>query len=152
MILRDKVQINSTPEDVWRFIVAPDLMKLWNTKVRAIVSISKGEWTEGSRYRTRYEFNGRKGNFLAEILEYKKPQKLVIHLTGGNMPLNGYVQEVYELSESKNGTLVKLSLGIYNSGINIFSKSLILISHFFSRQTRKKHLRKLKELAEKGTE
>ena len=151
MLLQDKIQINSAPEDVWRFITATDLMKSWNLKVRAIVSISKGEWTEGSRYRVRYELNGREGNFLAEILEYKKPEKLVIHLTGGNMPVNGYFQEVYELSENKNGTLLKLSFGIYNSGINIFSRSFIVISHLFSIKTGKKYLKRLKELVEKGT-
>ncbi len=148
MLLRDKVQINSNPEVVWGYIASPDRLKSWNTKVKAIVPISREEWTEGFRYRVRYELYGREGNFLAEILEYKKPEKLIIHLTGGNMPVRGYVQEVYELSEHKDGTLLKLSFGIYNAGINIFSRSFIVISHLFGIKAGKKYLRKLKELVE----
>ena len=99
--------------------------------------------------RVRYRMSGRESNFLAEFMEYQKPVKLLIHLSGGNLPVKGYIQEIYELTENTGGTLLKQRIEVHNSGKNIFSNCLILFIHYsFGIFSRKKYLRALKELTE----
>jgi hypothetical protein len=148
MILRDKIVIDRPAEDVWRFIQSPALMKKWNPKVKTVVSVSRGDPAAGYRYRVRYEINGRESNYLAEFMEYQDPLKLLIHLSGGNLPVKGYILEIYELTENTGKTLLKQRIEIHNSGMNIFSRFRLLCSHSFARISKGKHLSALKKLVE----
>jgi len=152
MVLRDKMQINRPPEIVWHFIADQDLLQLWNARIKAIVPVSQGRLVEGFRCRMRYDMQGKESNFLAEIMEYSEPLKLVIHLTGGNLPLGGYAQEVYELSKSGEGTVLRQNIGIHNSGINALLRCFMVSRHRFFRPAREKYVKRLKELVEKSKE
>jgi len=148
MILKDKIQIDRTPDVVWGYLRGPARIKEWDPKIKAVVPVSWGEPAEGYRYRVRFKMNGKENNFLAEFLEYQEPSKLLVHLSGGNLPAKGYVQEIYELTGNTNGTLLRYRLEVHNSR-HIFSNCLILFIHYsFGIFSRKKHLRALKELAE----
>ncbi len=81
MILEDTVQIKGPPEKVWIFIEDPERMKLWNPKIQRISAISWGERAVGYRYRITYTMRKKTSEFLAEIVEYRRPEKLVIRLT-----------------------------------------------------------------------
>jgi uncharacterized protein YndB with AHSA1/START domain len=148
MILTDKIQIDRAPEEVWRFIQSPALMKEWNRNIRAVVPVSWGDPADGYQYRVRYNINGRESNFLAEFMEYQKPVKLLIHLTEGNLPVKGYIQEIFELTENTRGTLLRHRTELHNSGRHFFSKCLVVFLHFIGRFSRKKQLRTLKALVE----
>ena len=149
MILKDKIQIDRPPVVVWSYLRSPARMKEWDPKIKAVVPVSWGEPAEGYRYRVRFKMNGRESNFLAEFLEYQEPAKLLVHLSGGNLPVKGYIQEIYELTENARGTLLRHRLEVHNSGRHIFSNCLILFIHYsFGIFSRKKHLRALKELVE----
>jgi hypothetical protein len=148
MILKDKIQIDRSPEEVWQYIQSPAFLKEWNPRIRAFVPVSWGEPAEGYRYRVRYKMIGRESNFLAEFMEYQKPVKLLIHLSGGNLPVKGYIQEIYELTENTRGTLLKQRIEVHNSGMHIFSGCMTIFIHFFSRFSGKKHLRLLKDFIE----
>jgi len=148
MILRDKIQIDRSPEEVWRFLQNPALMKEWNRNMKAVVPVSWGEPAENYQYRVRYKLIGRESNFLAEFMEYQKPVRLLIHLTGGSLPVKGYIQEIYELSENTGGTLLRQRTEVHHSGMHIFSRFLAICIHSVGRLSRKKHLRALKELIE----
>jgi carbon monoxide dehydrogenase subunit G len=107
MILRDKTFIDRMPEEVWYFIEDPLRMRSWNLRIREIVPASIGERGEGFTYRARYEIGGKESNFEAEIMEYRRPFRFVLHLAGGSLRRGGYIQEIYELSESGGGTLLQ---------------------------------------------
>lgn len=149
MILKDKIQIGRPPAVVWGYLRTPARMKEWDAKIKAVVPVSWGEPAEGYRYRVCCKMNGSEGNFLAEFLEYQEPAKLLVHLSGGNLPVKGYIQEIYELTENSGGTLLRHRLEVHNSVMHTFSKCLILVKHYSFRVfSRKKHLRALKELVE----
>ena len=149
MILKDKIQIDRSPGDVWQYLQIPALMKEWNRDIKAVVPVSWGEPVEGYRYRVRYKMIGRESNFLAEFMEYQAHARLLIHLSGGNLPVKGYIQEVYELSENTRGTMLRRRIEVHNSGVHILSRGLIFILHYsFGIFSGKKHLRKLKQLIE----
>ena len=148
MTLRDKVQINRPPERVWPFVEDPERMKLWNPKIQKITPISWGDRDIGFTYRITYVMGKKASEFLAEVVEYRKPEKLVIRLTEGKLAWGGYVSEVYELSRTKDGTLLEQRIEIPNSGINIFLRLLIAFVLRFGSLTGRKYLERLKELAE----
>ncbi len=149
MTLKDKIQIDRPPAVVWRYLRAPAQIKEWDPKIKAVVPVSGGGPAEGYRYRVRFKMNGREGNFLAEFMEYQEPAKLLVHLTGGNLPVKGYIQEIYELTENARGTLLKYRLEVHNSGRNIFSSCLTFFIHYsFVIFSGEKHLRTLKNLVE----
>jgi len=150
MILKDKIQIDRPPDVVWGYLRSPARIKEWDPKIKALAPVSWGEPAEGYRYRVRFKMNGRETNFLAEFLEYQEPLKLLVHLSGGNLPAKGYIQEIYELTENMRGTLLRHRLEMHNSR-RIFSNCLTILRHYsFGIFSRKKHLRALKELAETG--
>lgn len=149
MILKDKIQIDRPPVVVWGYLCSPARMKEWDTKIKAVVPVSWGEPAEGYRYRVRFRTNSGESNFLAEFLEYQEPSRLLVHLSGGNLPVKGYIQEIYELTENTRGTLLRHRLEVHNAGRSIFSNCLVLFIHYsFGIFSRKKHLRSLKELVE----
>lgn len=148
MILKDTVQIKSSPENLWAFIEDPERMKSWNPKIQRISSISWGRRAVGYRYRITYAMRNKASEFLAEIIEYRKPEKLVIRLTEGNLPRGSYIEEVYQLSRTAEGTLVEQTIEINNSGINIFFRMLIAFLYRFGKPIGQKYLEKLKELVE----
>jgi len=121
VILQDTVQIKSPPEKVWIFIEDPERMKVWNPKIQRISSISWGERAVGYRYRITYAMRKKTSEFLAEIVEYRKPERLVIRLTEGNLSSGSYTDEIYRLSRTAEGTLLEQRIEVYNSGINFFS-------------------------------
>ena len=151
MILNDKIQIDRSPEEVWQYIGTPALMKEWNPRIRAFIPVSWGEPAEGYKYRVRYKIIGRESNFLAEFMEYQRPAKLLIHLSGGNLSVKGYIQEIYELDGNERGTLLKHRIEVYNSGMHIFSGCMTRLIHFFSRFSRKRNLRLLKDFIENNS-
>ncbi|MDH4232619.1 MAG: SRPBCC family protein [Nitrospirota bacterium] len=148
IVLKDKVQINRTPAELWRFLQSPARMKDWNPKIKAVVRVSSGEPSEGYRCRIRREMSGKQGNFLAEIMEYQEPSRLLIHFTGGGLPRKGYMQEIYELTPNAQGTLLVQRTEIYTSGRHIFSGYLAAFIHFFGKLSKKRYLVTLKKLAE----
>jgi len=148
MILEDTVQIKGPPEKVWIFIEDPERMKLWNPKIQRISAISWGERAVGYRYRITHTMRNKTSEFLAEIVEYRKPEMLVIRLTDGNLPSGSYTDETYRLSRTAEGTLLEQKIEIHNSGINIFFRLLIAFISRFGRPTGQKYLENLRELVE----
>jgi uncharacterized protein YndB with AHSA1/START domain len=148
VIIVFRSHIAAPPEEVWSYISDPEKMRKWHGGIKAIVPLSAGQWTAGSRWRVRYEFRSRESNYLAEVLEFEKPVRLVIHLTGGDMPVKGYMQEIYELSPSEKGTVLRCSIALSGSGIHFLTGWVRFFTHHIFRSRNKRYLLKLKELAE----
>lgn len=148
MILKDSVQIHGSPDRVWAFIEDPQRMKSWNPKIQSIVSISWGQRTVGYQYRITYAMSGKTSDFLAEFVEYRRPEKLVVRLSEGRLPRGAAVHEIYELSPNREGTLLQQRVEFLNSGVNIFLRLLIAFICRFGKPTGQTYLEKLKELVE----
>jgi uncharacterized protein YndB with AHSA1/START domain len=149
VILSGKIELSVPPEEVWPFVSDPLLIVRWNERMEKIVPVTPGPWAANSRFRMRYEIGSGAGNFLGEILEYERPARLVIHLKGGFLP-QGYLQEIFDLGESKGGTLLKHEIAIYGNGRNLLSTVPLFVAHHLPRSHGRQCLRRLKELAEGG--
>jgi len=69
MILRDSVRINAPPERVWQYVEDPERMKLWNPKLKAVVSVSWGQRCKGFRYRFGKPTGKKYLTILKELVE-----------------------------------------------------------------------------------
>ena len=127
-------------------------MKLWNPKLQSVSPISWGERSVGYRYRVTYVMSRKANEFLAEITEYRKPEKLAIRLTQESSWKGSSVSEIYELSRRDEGTLLEQRIEINNSGINLLFRLLIAFIYRFGAPTGKRYLAGLKELIERPLE
>jgi uncharacterized protein YndB with AHSA1/START domain len=152
VILKDSIRIESPPEKVWTFIEDPERMKLWNPKLQSVSPISWGERSIGYRFRVTYVMSRKANEFLAEITEYRKPEKLAIRLTQESSWKGSSVSEIYELSRRDEGTLLEQRIEINNSGINLLFRLLIAFIYRFGAPTGKRYLAGLKELIERPLE
>jgi uncharacterized protein YndB with AHSA1/START domain len=148
MVLKDSVRINAPPEHVWPYLEDPERMRLWNTNIKEVGSISWGQRCQGFRYRLTYVLGGKESEASAEIEAYEAPVKLVFRLTGGRLPPTAYAQEIYELSPVPGGSILTQTIRVHNSRINVVFRLLIALLHRFGKPTGKKFLVRLKELVE----
>lgn len=132
------------------YISDPGRARKWNCGLRAIIPISAGEWTAGSMWRVRPRVSRHEKQLPGRGLEFEKPMRLVVHMTGGDMPVNGYMQEIYELSPSEKGTMLRFIITLSGPGLNFLSALAKFPSHHLFRPRRKRYLLNLKELAGGG--
>jgi uncharacterized protein YndB with AHSA1/START domain len=148
LVLRDTVQITSSPEKIWPFIKDPERRRSWNPNILTVDPISWGEQSVGYQYRITYVMGKKQSTFLARVTEYRRPEKLVIRHSEGRLPRDGYVDEVYELSQNDGGTFLEQRIEVHTSGINILFRMLIYFILRFGKRNARRYLEKLKELVE----
>ncbi len=148
MIIKNKMRMSATPEKIWGFITDPMLMKTWNPRITAVVPITLGKPQPNSQYRIRYKLGAKESNFLAEILEYEESARFVLHLSGGNLPSKGFIQEIYEIHQDGKGTLLKQSILVEKGGIGLPRRLSLRIRNIIGGSSGKRYLGRLKELAE----
>jgi hypothetical protein len=148
MILRNQLHISVPPEKLWPLVSNPMRALSWNPKLRHVIPVTLGEPKAGSQYRIRYHLIRGEGNYSAEWMEYEKPGRCVLHLKGGNLPMKGYIQEIYEISEEKNGCMLSQTILIEEAGIRFPGILKIRISNLFGAGSARRYLQKLKGQAE----
>ena len=148
MIIKNKIQLSASPENIWGYITDPMLMKIWNPRITAVVPITLGKPQANSQYRIRYKLSAKESNFLAEIMEYENLARIVLHFSGGNLPKKGFIQEIYEIFPDSKGTLLKQTVLIEKSGISIAGGLSLRMRNIIGATSGKRYLSSLKELAE----
>lgn len=151
VILRESIEIDRPPPQVWDVIENPETMKQWSPKVKNVVLENWGARGTGFRYRIIYALSGQPSELDAEIQEYRPPARLGIKLTGGHLPRTDYVYETYELSPTAGGTRLEQTIEIHDSHIPLFFRVLIWFMRRFGQPTGKSYLAGVKALAEGAT-
>jgi hypothetical protein len=148
VILHEKTKISAPAEKVWPFVSNPLLLCSWNPIIKTVIPVTLGEPKAGSLYRMRYCLLRGESNYSAELMEFEKPLKCVLHLKGGRLPKKGYIQEIYEIHKTTDGCFVSQTILIDQAGI-LFPQSLgIRLRHFMGKASARRSLNKLKGLAE----
>ena len=147
MKLVDSIFINLPAKTVWSFLQNPENMPLWNPKVKRVSPASFAQPGQGYRYAITYQMHERAkaSEFLAEFVHYEPPSKLVIRLTGSFAPHDMVIEEIYELTGRDEGTLLTQTIGIDNSGINIFCRFLIWLIQRWGKPTGTRYLETLRD-------
>jgi hypothetical protein len=152
MILKNHLHISVSPEKLWPLVSNPMRALSWNPKLRHVIPVTLGEPTAGTQYRIRYHLVHGEGNYSAELMEYDEPVRCVLHLKGGNLPMKGYMQEIYEISAEENGCMLSQTILIEEAGIRLPGILKIRISNLFGAGSARRYLQKLKGLAESPQE
>ena len=148
MTLHKKTKISAPAEKVWPLVSDPLLMSSWNQLIRTVIPVTLGEPKAGTRYRIRYGLLWGESNYSAELMEFEKHSRCVLHLEGGHLPRKGYIQEIYEIQERPDGCFVSQTILIDLAG-RLFPLSLgIRLRHFIGKASARRSLNKLKGLAE----
>src|SRR6266542_5196730 len=121
VIWRESVLIDKPAKEVWEYIENPEHMPAWNPKVKKVSPISwSTDRNVGFRYGITYAMSGKASDLDGEFTEYHPPSRIVIRLRGGRLPLQAYIEEIYDLSEKNGATLLTQTIVTHEVHINIF--------------------------------
>lgn len=152
MHIKQQILIDASPEKVWDLIEDPENHSRWNPKVKDTNLISHGERRVGYRYRITFSMRGRDNEMEAEIREYDPPRRLVTDMKNrfyaDANALERRFEEVYQLITEGDKTLLRQTIAIDNSGINLFFRLVIGLVLKIGKPVGKEYLVTLKELAE----
>ena len=148
MILKNQIQIFVPPEKLWTIVSNPARALAWNPKIKNVIPVTLGEPAAGSQYRIRYHLIRGDGNYSAELMEFEAPTRCVLHLKGGNLPMKGYLQEIYEIAEKEGGCILTQTILIDQAGVRLPGALKVRLSNLFGAGASRRYLQKLKGLAE----
>ena len=89
--------------------------------------------------------------FDVEIVAYLEPTKVMMRLTGGDLPPDGYGHEIYQLEPTARGTRLRQTFEMNHPKIGFFLRWLMWFIHRFGQPMGKKYLVRLKERVESQT-
>jgi uncharacterized protein YndB with AHSA1/START domain len=146
MKLRDRSEIDRPIMHVWRYIVTPELFKLWNDKI--IELDARGAFLRGQSFSTRYAMSRKQILCRSTVTALEEGRLLELH--HGNCSGSGIRREIdvverITLEENKGRTIVIKVVSIRNSGIPWFLVPLIWYINRFGKPAGKD---KLKEMCE----
>ncbi len=148
MKIRNKIQLPFSEEAIWCIIADPATMKTWNPRITEVVRITPGPPKANAQYRIRYRLGSRESNYYAELLEYEEFFRFVMHLRGGALPKNGFIQEIYELTPNSKGILLSQLILIERGGLNLPARLMLRLRNLLGSSSAKSYLLKLKGMLE----
>jgi hypothetical protein len=148
MLLKNTIEISAPSKKLWALISDPVRIMSWNPKIRTVIPVTLGEPKAGSQYRIRYSLVRGEGNYAGELMEFDEPERCVLHLTGGNLPAKGYIQEIYQITEKGRGCLFIQTILVDQAGICFLRSLPFRLRQVLGSGSARRYLRKLKGLAE----
>ncbi len=148
MILKNRIHIFAPPGRLWPLISDPVCALAWNPHLKTVIPVTLGERKAGSLYRIRYHLFRGESNYAAELMEFEEPMRCVLHMKGGNLPGRGYLQEIYDVSITEQGSMLTQTILIADAGLLFPSSLNIRLKNLIGNGSSRRYLRKLKGLAE----
>ena len=150
MKIVDKIFIKRPAATVWAFLEDPENMPAWNPNVQRVSAPRLSKPKLGYRYAISYRLGSKAPeNFQAEFVVYAPPSKLVIrHSQGSARVSERIIEESYELTERDGGCLLRQTILVKNSGINIFIRLLVWLIQTFGKPSGKTYLEDLRDIVE----
>lgn len=148
MKIKESIVIDRAIEIVWDHVQDPYYMKKWNPRVKNIIPLPEAFPGIGYKFKAEYEMMGKSDSFNAEIIEYKKPENILIRYKNTTGKFSGIILEQFELKETNKGTLLTRNIDFSKSGLNLFLRLLLYVLGILGRPIGNKYLSRLKELVE----
>ena len=80
--VRTSVEVEATPEEVWKVVADPRNLPRWDRHITKVVGVPPEGIDVGTEYTTRMTFRVVSAHVDAEVLELKPPEYSKIRLTG----------------------------------------------------------------------
>jgi carbon monoxide dehydrogenase subunit G len=81
-VVQTSVEMDATPEDVWKVVANPRNLPRWNQHVAAVRGVPPEGLSEGLDYETDLRFMGVRGMARAHVVELRPPRYARIRLSG----------------------------------------------------------------------
>ncbi|OGU29896.1 MAG: hypothetical protein A2X67_08685 [Ignavibacteria bacterium GWA2_55_11] len=150
MILRDAVEIQSSPDRVWKIVADPVAMPLWNDHVVRVTSPGSGP-AVGRAYSIMYALNGKVTECTGEFTVVEPCHRLVIKVRSTAVVPPLEAEERYDLEDRNGSTLLRQQVIVTSPRVPFPLNMLIWFVMKFGKPTGKRMLEVLKDLAESGS-
>ena len=145
---KEKVFINAPADRIWQFIENPANLQSWNPKVKEVSVLGNASFYLGYVFGIQYEMNNRVSEFRGEIVDYRQPDRLTFHFSGGNLPPGSFVEEEFTLDRKDTVTLLQRVVRYNVSGIPLWAKTLVWLLFHLGKPTGEPYLNRLKAIVE----
>jgi uncharacterized protein YndB with AHSA1/START domain len=98
--------VNRPPEVVFDYVTDPSNLANWQTSITAVEQLTDGPPGLGTRVRERTKPpGGKEFEQVVEFTEFKRPQRLHVHIVDGPYPVDG----TWSFEPSDGGTRVRFA-------------------------------------------
>lgn len=151
MIIRESIEIEAPPEEVWPQIADPERMAAWHVKLLSVRRSGRGTVRLGDRFETTYTMSGRQLDASAEVIRCQPPAALTLR---HHLPIEGrqrYVDESFDLTAVSSGTRVDQAVNFRAAGLPWWARLVIRLITWFGQPTGPGILAPLKMACEGGS-
>ena len=149
MILRDRMDVEATAEQVWEVLADPSLMELWNPKCVSC-SVPGGPARVGLRYQASFRLSGPEQQTDCEIIDCRPREVLVTRMAVNHPKSPGYVDETFRLLPHGDGTRIEHEVDFAHSGLPRWLMAFMKVMDMVGRKVGKSSLDGIGELLEPG--
>lgn len=147
MTLRDQIDVDASPDAVWRWLADPASMTRWNPKcVRCDVG-APGIHT-GLRYKAAFRMSGPERETDCEVIACEPNKLLVTRFLMEQPKPGGYVDETFRLEARKDGTRIIHEVDFARSGLPLWLRVLMKFMDMVGRKTGESSLDGIRHLVE----
>jgi len=149
VILRDRMDVAATVEQVWEVLADPALMELWNPKCVSC-TVSGGPARVGLRYQASFRLSGPEQKTNCEIIDCRPCEVLVTRMAVNHPTSPGYVDETFRLSPRGAGARIEHEVDFAHSGLPRWLMAFMKVLDVVGRKAGKSSLDGIRELLEPG--
>jgi uncharacterized protein YndB with AHSA1/START domain len=131
MKLREVIEIEAPPEDVWPLIADPQRMAAWHEKLLSVKRSAGGPVRLGDRFDATYTMSGRQRPTSVEVIRCQPPVALTLRHRLVEAGPERFVDESYDLIPRGNATRLEQTVDFGHAGLPLWARALMwFISRF----------------------
>jgi uncharacterized protein YndB with AHSA1/START domain len=148
MKIRESIDIDAPPEDVWPLLADPERMAAWHVKLVSVDRAARGPVRLGDRFGTTYTLSGRERDARAEVIRCQPPVALTLRHFIQAEGQERYVDESFDLTPRGQGTRVDQVVDFRAAGLPWWLREIIRLVTWFGHPVGPSILEPLKNQAE----
>ena len=131
MKLRDVIDIDAPPEEIWPFLADPPRMVAWHEKLLSVKRSAEGLVRLGDRFDATYTMSGRQRQTSVEVIRCQPPVALTLRHRLVEAGPERFVDESYDLIPQGNATRLEQIVDFGHAGLPLWARALMwFISRF----------------------
>lgn len=149
--MRETIDIDATPSEVWPHIADPEEMRRWNPKIVAVSRSPSGPVERGESFWMTYRMRQRQvqAGVEVKVAEPGAALSLEVRPSTGRRP-SGPIYESYALTERDGRTRVVRDIDVSQSKLPLPVRILMALLSRFGRAAETPYLARLKKIVEES--
>lgn len=148
MKIKEQIDIQAQPSQVWPFLVDPVIQAAWNPKIISIDRAHDGPVTVGESFQMIAKMSGKESTSHVEVTEVLPDERLAfLHRVTGDT-FEQVVTETFTLRPKANATRVSQVIDLSRTRLPWWVKPIIWLVMTFGKPMGEPPLAKLKQMIE----